>query len=216
MSPHAEAVRRRPKHSANTTSLLLFCPLGCYLLQSGHFFILSSLFFLGRSPPSLPPAVSLLSAVFPALPLCPHTLGPCPLQITEGYFQPLEEFKEEKDTKKIIKVFVCFHAGGLRSHVYLTGSLCQPAASYVSCHSRYLCRSSPPALPIPPPSLPSLGTTPIRALSFSPFPAPGVPWGLQWLGYSRRPISGFSPNRLISRQEVGSGGGRIPRGFSSC
>lgn len=120
MSPHAEAVRRRPKQSANTTSLLLFCPLGCYLRQSGHFFVLSSLFFLGRSPPPLPPAVSLLSAVFPALPLCPHTLGPCPLQITEGYFQPLEEFKEEKDTKKIIKVFVCFHAGGLRSHVYLT------------------------------------------------------------------------------------------------
>lgn len=73
-----------------------------------------------------------------------------------------------------------------------------------------------PSLLPPPPALPSLGTTPIRALSFSSFPAPGVPWGLQWLGYLRRPISGFSPNRLISRQEVGSGGGRIPRGFSSC
>lgn len=45
-SPNAEAVRLEVEAiSKHTKSLLLFSSLGCYFSQSGHFFILSSLFF---------------------------------------------------------------------------------------------------------------------------------------------------------------------------
>lgn len=71
----------RSKQSANTIRVsFYFSSLGCYFSQSGHFFILSSpAFFLGKSHPSLPPAVSLVSVIFLPLSTVLDSLGPCPL-----------------------------------------------------------------------------------------------------------------------------------------
>lgn len=95
--------------------------------------------------------------------------------------------KRKKITKKIIKVFVRFHAGGLRSQIYLTripDSLCSQAILLCfSYYSHYLLAGIRHiALLIP--GLPasscfsSLGTVLIGTLSSSSFPAPAIHWGL--------------------------------------
>lgn len=81
-------------------------------------------FFLGRRHLSLSPLVRPgVRRLAPPntqdspFPLALSSLGSPLSTVTppKGDFQPLEEFQEEKENtaKKIIKVFVCFHAGGL-------------------------------------------------------------------------------------------------------
>lgn len=83
-SPNAEAVRLEVEAiSKHNKSLLLFSSLGCYFSQSGHFFILSSLFFFwveatlpclqlsAWCPPSFPPLPSVLDSRGPR-PLLHH------------------------------------------------------------------------------------------------------------------------------------------------
>lgn len=102
-------------------------------------------------------------------------------------------------------MFVCFHAGGLRSHVYLTrvllsaGSpLCFSVTLTTSPRSLPHCPASPPLCSSPP------GTAPVPALSCSSFPAPAVPWGLPELGSSRCPFPVSAPVdfQAESRQQV--------------
>lgn len=179
-SPNAEAVRLEVEAlSKHNKSLLLFSSLGCYFSQSGHFFILSSPFFLGRSHP--PPASSSQTGfchIFPGPVLCSRPPRVPPLcYIPEGYFQQLEELTKEKPiTKKTINVFVCFHTGGLRSQTDLPWSphpYVDRQSFCLSCSSHYLLAEiHHTALLIPghPVSICPffLGTIPISSSSFWP------------------------------------------------
>lgn len=85
-SPNAEAVRLEVEAiSKHTKSLLLFSSLGCYFSQSGHFFILSSLFFFFFWVEATLPCLQ-LSAWFPtsslSLSLCPRCPGSLPSTIS--------------------------------------------------------------------------------------------------------------------------------------
>lgn len=143
-SPNAEAVRLEVEAiSKHNKSLLLFSSLGCYFSQSGHFFILSSLFFwVEATLPCLQlPDWFLSSSLAPRSVI--DSLVPALYYFTEGFFPPqLEEFKKEGQiTKKTINAFVCFHAGGLRSQIYLTRSPhpCVARQSFCSpLYSHYL------------------------------------------------------------------------------
>lgn len=76
-SPNAEAVRLEVEAiSKHNKSLLLFSSLGCYFSQSGHFFILSSLFFfwVEATLPCLQLSAWFSSSSLP-LCLCPRLPG---------------------------------------------------------------------------------------------------------------------------------------------
>ena len=144
-SPNAEAVRLEVEAiSKHNKSLLLFSSLGCYFSQSGHFFILSSLFFwVEATLPCLQLSDWFLSSsLAPAL--CYRRPVPALYDFTEGFFflPQLEEFKKEKQiTKKTINAFVCFHAGGLRRQIYLTRSphpYVDRQSFCLPCYSHYL------------------------------------------------------------------------------
>lgn len=124
-------------------------------------------FFLGRSHPSLPPAVSLVSAIFPAPPTPSYTPWvPAFYDITEGYFQQLEEFKEErkyKENNKRVCMFSCwwFEEPNL-PHLDPPPPLLTGSPSRFSSYSHYLLagmRHVAPLIPGPmlPLALPSLG-----------------------------------------------------------
>lgn len=78
-SPNAEAVRLEVEAiSKHNKSLLLFSSLGCYFSQSGHFFILSSLFFwVEATLPCLQLSAWFPSSSLPAV-LCSSLPGSLP------------------------------------------------------------------------------------------------------------------------------------------
>lgn len=142
-SPNAEAVRLEVEAiSKHTKSLLLFFGM----LFQPIWTLLYTLFpfFLGRSHPSLPPAVRLVSVIFPGplLFVIDSRFLPFIISLKDFFSPQLEEFKKEKQiTKKTIKAFVCFHAGGLRSQIYLTRSphpYVDRQSFCLLCYSHYL------------------------------------------------------------------------------
>lgn len=120
-------------------------------------------------------------------------------------------------TKTIINVFVCFHAGGLRSRIYLTRiprSLCRQTGLLCSLAALTTSQQDTPLCPAPQApassSSSSPGTAPVGTLSSSS-PAP-VPAGAS--NGATAPHS--SSAGLAPRQEVRRpGGGRGQHGQDS-
>lgn len=162
---------------------------------------------LGRSrPPCLRPSARCPSS---SLPRCPVLHAPVPaLRTSPKDIFNNQRFKEETKTKKIIKAFVCFHAGGLGATFTSLGPLGHQAACPGFCrHCLLQDLATRPAPSRPPagPRSPLPGRPPQNA---SLTPPPRVRRAPPELG-PRLASPPWAPSRRKSPQErAGREGGR--------
>lgn len=167
---------------------------------------------LGRSrPPCLRPSARCPSS---SLPRCPVLHAPVPaLRTSPKDIFNNQRFKEETKTKKIIKAFVCFHAGGLGATFTSLGPLGHQAACPGFCRHcllQDLATRPAPSRPPAAPRSPLPGWPPQNASLTRP---PHVRRAPPELG---PPASGFAalgsfPLEVTTGE--GRAGGRPPRGL---